>query len=213
MDAAEGYRLRSAVLAGVAVAALAVGGWWWQAAAPTVGSARPSTAEPSGEPTLSTAMERVLAAGVPDGRPVTVRVDPETGEVNEVRSRSRVVIDPATGAVVDVEGPPGDGFTTGDLPLFKETVWRVRRELSPGVAVTRRSADDGGRHLLQFRCTRPGSLAVAVTGARVAGPSHVDCDGTIATAEVVSAGGSIRVSLLSTGAQPIDVQAQLVTLP
>ncbi|MGC5378668.1 hypothetical protein ACPXB1_09370 [Micromonospora sp. DT68] len=213
MDSGADDRVRSAVLAGVAVAALVVGGWWWQVTAPepTAGPARP-TAEPSVGPSVSTAVERVVASGMSDG-PVRVRIDPETGEVSEVRTRSRVVMDPATGMITDVEGPPGDSFGTGDLPLFKETVWRERRELTPGEAVTRQSADNGARHLLQVQCTRRGSLAVTVTGARLGGPSRIVCDGTIATAVVVSDGGRIRVSLVSTAGQPVDVQAQLVTVP
>ncbi|MEU5913413.1 hypothetical protein [Micromonospora sp. NPDC047527] len=214
MDAEVGHRLRSAVLAGVVVAALVVGGWWWRAAAPhpTEGSARPSTAEPSEQPTVSTALERVLASGAPDG-PVRVRIDPETGEVSEVQTRPRVVIDPATGMITDVEGTPGDSFRSGDLPMFKATIWRERKELTSGRGVTRQSADDGVRHLLQYRCTRPGTLVVAVTGADMTGPSRIDCDGTIATAEVFPTGGPIRVSLSTAGERPIDVQAQLVALP
>ncbi|MEH1027940.1 hypothetical protein ACWD6L_10575 [Micromonospora profundi] len=213
MDAGADDRLGSAVLAGVAVAALVVGGWWWRATAPepTAGPARP-TAEPSAEPSVSTVMERVVASGMADG-PVRVRIDPETGEVSEAQTRSRVVIDPATGMIVDIDGPPGDSFGTGDLPLFKETVWRERRELTPGEAVIRQSADNGARHLLQVRCTRLGSLAVKVTGARLAGSPRIDCDGTIATAVVLPDGGRIRVSLVSTAGQPVDVQAQLVTVP
>ncbi|MFD6567287.1 hypothetical protein [Micromonospora profundi] len=209
MDAGADDRLRSAVLAGVAVAALVVGGWWWWAAAPesTAGPARP-TAEPS----ASTVVERVVVSGMPDG-PVRVRIDPETGEATEVRTRPRVVVDPATGMITDVEGPPGDSFGTGDLPLFKETVWRQRRELLPGERVTRRSADTAARHMLQVRCTRLGSLTVTVTGAQLSGPTRVYCDGTITTAVVIPDGGRIRVSLVSTAVQPVDVQAQLVTVP
>ena len=78
----------------------------------------------------------------------------------------------------------------------------------------RQSADNGARHLLQVRCTRLGSLAVKGSPALgLAGSPRIDCDGTIATAVVLPDGGRIRVSLVSTAGQPVDVQAQLVTVP
>ncbi|MCF0093498.1 hypothetical protein [Micromonospora sp. MH99] len=208
MDAADG-RLRSAVLAGVTLAALAVGGWWWRAAAPTP-MAGP-VGVPSAEPSVSTELERVLARGVPEGR-VTVRVDPETGEAVRVESRSPLV-DPATGTVVDLGDDQGVLSPGSDLPSFRMMVWREQRELTPGQEVTRQSADDGSRYLLQYRCTRPGTLAVTGTGAGIAGPPRIDCDGTLASAEVLPGGGPFRVTLSAVGDEPIDVQAQLVALP
>ncbi|SCE89509.1 hypothetical protein GA0070607_2927 [Micromonospora coriariae] len=218
MDAAADDRLRSAALVGVALAALAVGGWWWRAAAPvsTAGSAGPSAATPTVGPTVSTALERAMVAAPPDAR-VTVRLDSETGEVIERQSSSGVSIDPATGMVGTVDGVPGELFSqpdpSGGLPLFKETIWREERELTPGQGVTRQSTDDGSRYLLQYRCTRPGTMVVTSTGAAIAGRPRIDCDGTMASAEVLTGGGRFRVSLSAVGDGPIDVQVQLVALP
>ncbi|MCX5068011.1 hypothetical protein OOJ91_19395 [Micromonospora lupini] len=205
MDAGDD-RLRSAVLAGVAVAALAVGGWWWRAAAPetAAGSAGPSTATPSAGPSVSTALERLLASEVPEDR-VTVRINPESGEVVEFESRSAV--DPQTGKTLGSEDAPGD------LPVFRETIWREQRELPPGEGVTRQASADGAHYVLQYRCTRPGALAVTGTGAEIAGPPRIDCDGAVATAEVRPGRGPFLVSLSAVGDEPIDVEAQLVAIP
>ncbi|MGQ5259283.1 hypothetical protein ACTWLT_00850 [Micromonospora sp. ZYX-F-536] len=210
MDAAADDRLRSAVLAGVTLAALAVGGWWWRTAAPApvAGPVGPPTAEPS----VSTELERVMATAVP-GERVTVRVDPETGEGFRVQSAPRAMIDPTTGMITDIDGDPGLLFSEGDLPSFRETIWREQRELVPGQGMTRQSTDDGARYLLQYRCTRPGAMAVTSTGAEIAGPPRIDCDGMIASAEVLPGGGPFRVSLSAVGDRPVDVEAQLVALP
>ncbi|MET8231096.1 hypothetical protein ABZS77_10510 [Micromonospora sp. NPDC005298] len=209
MDTAED-RLRSAVLVGATLAALAMGGWWWRAAAPApmAGPVGP----PSAGPSVSTELERVLASAAP-GERVTVAVDPQTGEAARVRSGSTVIIDSATGAVTDIEGDAGVFSPGSDLPSFRETVWREDREIAPGEGVTRQSADDGARYLLQYRCTRPGTMAVTSTGAEIVGPPRIDCDGLVASAEVLPGGGPIRVSLSAVGDRPVDVQAQLVALP
>ncbi|MGC4852645.1 hypothetical protein ACLQ24_04455 [Micromonospora sp. DT4] len=210
MDAGADDRLRSAVLVGVALAALAVGGWWWRAAAPA--PAAGPVSPPVVAPSVSTELERSLARLAPEER-VTVRVDPQTGEAVRVRSDPRVVIDPETGAIADIEDGVGVLVPGSDLPLFRETIWREQRELAPGEERTRQASDDGARYLLQYRCTRPGTLAVTSTGAAIAGPPRIDCDGTLASAEVLPGGGLFRVSLSAVGDWPIDVQAQLVALP
>ncbi|MEV7330726.1 hypothetical protein [Micromonospora sp. NPDC093244] len=212
MDGADD-RLRSAVLVGVALAALAVGGWWWHAAAPVpaAGSAEPSVT-PSVERTVSTVLERALAGAEPGAR-VTVRVDDQTGAAVRLPSSPGVVIDPATGAITDVMGDAGVFSPGRDLPTFRDTIWQEVRELAPGQGVTRQSADDGSRYLLQYRCTRPGTLVVTSTGAEIAGPPRIDCDGATVSAEVLPGGGPFRVSLSAVGDQPIDVQVQLVGLP
>ncbi|MBM7491304.1 hypothetical protein JOD64_002526 [Micromonospora luteifusca] len=206
MDPTTDDRLRSVVLVGVTVAALVAGGWWWRAAAPTpaASSARPPAATPSVEPTVSS-LERLLPSTEPDDS-VTFRVDPETGEVLEIRRPTRT-FDPQVGATL------GTGDAPGDLPVFEGTIWRQQGELIPGQDVTRQSTNDGARYLLQYRCTRPGAMMVTSTGAAIAGPSHIDCDGTMATAEVLPAGGPIRVSLTALGDHPIDAEAQLFVMP
>ncbi|MFY1618169.1 hypothetical protein [Micromonospora sp. WMMD736] len=210
MSAAGDDRLRSAVLVGMALGALAVGGWWWRAAAPApvAGPVRP----PASTPSVSTEMDRVLARVEPEAR-VTVRIDAETGEAVEVRSDRRVVVDPETGEVADLDADVGVLVPGSDLPSFRSTIWREQRELTPGEARTRQASDDGSRFLLQYRCTRPGTLAVTSTGAEIAGPPRIDCDGTLASARVLPGGGPFRVSLSAVGDRPIDVEAQLVALP
>ncbi|MET7668406.1 hypothetical protein [Micromonospora luteifusca] len=207
MDPTTDDRLRSVVLVGVTVAALVAGGWWWRAAAPTpaASSARPPAATPSVAPTVSSSLERLLPSSEPDDS-VTFRVDPETGEVLEIKRPTRT-FDPQVGATL------GTGDAPGDLPVFEGTIWRQQGELIPGQDVTRQSTNDGARYLLQYRCTRPGAMMVTSTGAAIAGPSHIDCDGTMATAEVLPAGGPIRVSLTALGDHPIDAEAQLIVMP
>ncbi|MET8356787.1 hypothetical protein [Micromonospora sp. NPDC005171] len=214
MDVTSDDRLRSVVLFGAAVAVLVVGAWWWRAAAPasTAGTAGPSAVVPSAGPSVSTPIERFILPEEPDER-VTIRMDPNTGEVLRVRSGSRVVLDPATGSITDIEGDPAVLFPAGDLPSFQETIWREERELAPGQGLTRQAGDDGGgRYLLQYRCTRPGTMAVTSTGAEIVGQPRIDCDGTVANAEVLPGGGPFRVSLSAVD-RPIDIQAQLVALP
>ncbi|MEU0549627.1 hypothetical protein [Micromonospora sp. NPDC005979] len=211
MDAgADHDRLRSAVLVGVALGALAVGGWWWRAAAPVpvAGSVRPPVVAPS----VSTELERVLARLEPESR-VTMRVDSQRGEVVRMDGDRRVVIDPETGEATDLGADVGVLVPGSDLPSFRSTIWREQRELAPGEERTRQASDDGSRFLLQYRCTRPGTLAVTSTGARLAGPARIDCDGTLASARLLPGGGPFRVSLSAVGDQPIDVEAQLVELP
>ncbi|MEV1318605.1 hypothetical protein AB0J14_21270 [Micromonospora arborensis] len=201
MDPTADDRLRSAVLFGAAVAVLAVGGWWWRAAAPTpaASSARPPAASPSVEPTVSTPLERALALSEPDAS-VTFRMDPETGEVTEVKRRPTSL-------------PLGTGDVPGDLPVFEGTIWRQQGELVPGQDVTRQSANDGGRYQLQYRCTRPGAMMVTSTGAEILGPARIDCDGATTLAQVAPTGGPIRVSLSAVGDKPIDAEAQLFAEP
>ncbi|MGV9216168.1 hypothetical protein ACTFTM_30320 [Micromonospora sp. RB23] len=209
MDTAGTERLRSVVLVGTALAALAVGGWWWRAAAPApvAGPVRPPVVGPS----VSTEMERVLAHGLPEGR-VTVQVDAQTGEAVRVERRPSLV-DPETGWIIDLGDDQGVLSPGSDLPSFRGTIWREQRELAPGEERTRQASDDGSRYLFQYRCTRPGALAVTSTGAEIAGPSRIDCDGTLASARVLPGGGPFRVSLSAVADQPIDVEAQLVALP
>ncbi|MEW2430603.1 hypothetical protein AB0877_21565 [Micromonospora sp. NPDC047644] len=209
MDATANDRLRSVVLFGAAAAALVVGGWWWHSAAP---SSTPGTVgAPSVERSVSTPLERLIAAEEPEER-ITARMDPDTGAVIRVESSPWAVVDPETGSISDIEGDPEVLFPSGDLPPFNETVWREQRGLAPGEAVTRQAGDDGVRYLLQYRCTRPGAMAVTSDQAKINGQLRIDCDGTIANAEVLPLGGPFRLSLTAVD-RPIDIQAQLVALP
>ncbi|MET8527354.1 hypothetical protein [Micromonospora sp. NPDC005172] len=210
MDAAADDRLRSVVLVGVALAALALGGWWWRAAAPApvAGPVGPPVVAPS----VSTELERIVASGVPEDR-VTVWVDPQTGEAVRLGGDRGRVIELETDASADTGADVGVLVPGSDLPSFRDTIWREQRELAPGEERTRQASDDGARYLLQYRCTRPGTLAVTSTGAEIVGPPRIDCDGTLASAQVLPGGGPFRVSLSAVGDRPIDVQAQLVALP
>ncbi|MEO3772329.1 hypothetical protein [Micromonospora sp. B9E7] len=218
MQATTDDRLRSAVLVGAAVAVLAAGVGWWRAAAPaaTAGSAGPSTVAPRVGPTVgpsvSTALERALVTRVVPGERLTMRVD-DAGEVVSVPRGFWAEIDPETGMIADIVGDPGDLVFQGGLLTFRETVWRERAALAPGEGVVRQSAGSNARLLLQYRCTRPGGLTVTIVGAGLAGPSEIDCDGTVVSARVLSRGRPFRVSLSATGEREIDVEAQLVELP
>ncbi|WP_030489987.1 hypothetical protein [Micromonospora chokoriensis] len=210
MDATTDERLRSAVLYGAAVAVLAVGGWWWHSAAPSP-VARPAdpAAAPAVGPSAATPSRRVL----PDGAEVTARVGADTGEVVRRPDAARMIIDTATGKITDIEGDPSWLFFQGELPPFRDTTWQERRPLVPGQRVVRQAAGGNARQLLQYRCTRPGTLSVTTSGAELAGPSEIDCDGMTTSAEVLSHGRPFRVSLSTVGVREIDVEAQLVTLP
>ncbi|MGW3887497.1 hypothetical protein ACWD69_02315 [Micromonospora chokoriensis] len=214
MRATTDDRLRSAALVGLAVAALAVGGGWWRAAAPTstAGSAGPSPTAPTVGPSVSTPLERALVTVVEPGERFTMRLD-DAGKVVSVPRGVWAELDPETGMIADVEGDPGVLFFQGGLLPFRETVWRERTALAPGERIVRQSAEGAARLLLQYRCTRPGSLTVTVVGAGLAGPSEIDCDGTVASARVLSHGRPFRVALSATGEREVDVEAQLVELP
>ncbi|MDG4835543.1 hypothetical protein O7631_03300 [Micromonospora sp. WMMD967] len=230
MRATTDDRLRSAVLGAVAVAVLAGGGGWWHAAAPTPTAtpAGPSTAVPTvgpagppgSAPRFGTTvgprepapLERTLVTPVVPGERFTIRVD-DADEIVSVPRGFWAEIDPETGMIADIDGDPGMLLFQGGLLPFRETVWRERAALAPGERIVRQSAEGGARLLLQYRCTRPGSLTVTVVGAGLAGPSEIDCDGTVASARVLSHGRPFRVVLSATGGREVDVEAQLVELP
>ncbi|SCE85107.1 hypothetical protein [Micromonospora chokoriensis] len=214
MRATTDDRLRSAVLWGAAVAVLAAGGGWWHAAAPapTAGSTGPPSVAPTVGPREPTPLERALATPIEPGERLTVRLD-DSGDIVSVPRGFWAEIDAATGVVTGVEGDPGRIFFRDGLPAFRETVWRERAVLGPGERIVRQSAEGVARLLLQYRCTRPGSLTVTVVGAGLAGPSEIDCDGTVASARVLSRGRPFRVALSATGDREVDVEAQLVELP
>ncbi|MEU4470808.1 hypothetical protein [Micromonospora sp. NPDC023888] len=210
MDATADERLRSAVLFGAAVAVLVAGGWWWRTAAPAP-AARPAgaAATPVVGPSVSTPLERALLRGAG----VNVRVDAETGAVVRAVDAPATVIDPATGKIIDIEGDPSWLVFQGELPSFRETIWQERAVLVPGQRVVRQAGGGDSRYLLQYRCTRPGTLSVTVVEGDLAGPAEIDCDGMITSAEVLSHGRPFRVWLSTVGVREIDVEAQLVGLP
>ncbi|MDG4806593.1 hypothetical protein O7634_07465 [Micromonospora sp. WMMD1120] len=209
MDATVDDRLRSVVLYGVAALALAVGGWWWRAAAPapTAGPVGASTAAPSVGRSVSTELDRAraLLTAAP-GERLRVRVD-AAGEM------VRTEVDPATGMITDIEGDPTWLVFEGELPVFRETIWREQVTVVPGQQVVFDGSGSDPRQVLQYRCTRPGTLVVTVTGAELNGPSEIDCDGVTSSGVVFAHGRPFRVTLSAGGTRVIDVEAQLVTLP
>ncbi|MFG1916472.1 hypothetical protein [Micromonospora sp. NPDC048898] len=208
MDVTAEERLRSAVLFGATVAVLVAGGWWWRSAAPSpVAEPAGATTAPAVGPSVSTPLDRALVRG----GELTARVDGEA--VVRAVDAPRAVVDPANGKIIDIEGDPSWLFFRGELPSFRETIWRERTVLVPGQRVVRQAGGGDSRYLLQYRCTRPGNLSVTVFGGELAGPSEIDCDGTITTTEVLPHGRPFRVSLSTVGVREIDVEAQLVGLP
>ncbi|MFG1840912.1 hypothetical protein [Micromonospora sp. NPDC049175] len=203
-------RLRSAVLFGATVAVLVGGGWWWRSAAPSPVTRLPGAAvTPIAGPGVSSSLARVLVRG----DEVTARVDGETGAVDRAVNVPRAVIDPGSGEILDIEGDPSWLFFLGGLPSFRETIWREQKTLVPGQRVVRQGGGGDSRYLLQYRCTRPGTLMVTVFDAELDGPSEIDCDGTTTGAQLFSHGRPFRVSLSTVGVREIDVEAQLVGLP
>ncbi|MFF0150848.1 hypothetical protein [Micromonospora sp. NPDC005203] len=210
MDATAEGRLRSTVLFGATVAVLVAGGWWWRSAAPSplAGPAGAATA-PAVGPSVSTPLDLPLVRG----GGLTARVDGETGAVVRAVDIPRAVLDPASGEIIDIEGDPSWLFFQGELPSFRETIWQERAVLVPRQRIVRQAGGGDSRYLLQYRCTRPGTLSVTVFEAESAGPSEIDCDGVITSAEVLSGGRPFRVTLSTGGVHEIDIEAQLVGLP
>ncbi|NLU77331.1 hypothetical protein HCA58_02775 [Micromonospora sp. HNM0581] len=195
MDIYATYRLRGALLTAVAVAALTLGGWWWQQQAPEASTG---------------------AGAVPGGHPADSYqwLDPVTGGVASGLSgaASAVLVDPRTGAVFDEDEPPATGSAAPDRWWLggTEPVWTESARLSPGGAVARQTRmGRGERHLLSLRCTGPGELLVAVSGARSAAPMTVNCDGGQVMMELVGTGAGARLSFSPAGSEPVQIEARL----
>ncbi|MGV9806418.1 hypothetical protein [Micromonospora chersina] len=189
-------RIRSALLAGLTVTALAAGAGWWRAAAPELG--RPAPA-----PTPSTGA--VLEPGV------RVQLDAETGQMLDRVVLSGPEVDPDAPVVIHEE--PG-GVTGRSQVLFE--VWRERSRLTPhGAAVTRRAnASDGNRFLLTVTCSGPGAVAVRFTGSSDDGTEQIlSCDGPTAASMVTvnSMGGPLLTRLAALRGR-VDLDARLETL-
>lgn len=145
---------------------------------------------------------------------------PIGGAPLDVRTGSRIVVDPVTGRMVAAGRAgltPGSRVDSDDaVPGRGVTIWSDRATITPRDGLVRRSstAGDGGRYLLQFSCTGPGELLVVVDGARYAGPLTTGCSGSVTTAtEVTGTGGPIQVSFSTVNDQPLRVEAQLVEFP
>ncbi|MGS2613076.1 hypothetical protein ACVCAH_00865 [Micromonospora sp. LZ34] len=191
-----GDRLRTGVLAGLAVAALVTGGWWWRANEPV-------NPPPAAPPAAASDSRRQVAVRDSD-RALTFRVDPATGAALPVDRQSVV------GPVESFPRYDDDGWL--DRP--DDLVWRERATLTRERPVTRQADRQyGARHVLQFRCTGPGELLVTVVGARAGDPLTSGCDGSLVTTQVTGRGGPLRVTLSTAGAEPVRVEARLVAVP
>ncbi|MFI7548712.1 hypothetical protein ACIBQ2_03105 [Micromonospora sediminimaris] len=192
------HRLRGALLAAVAVAALTLGGWWWRVAAP----------------------EAQTGVGLPSavtywrGNPVT------GGTVSELpHATSSVLVDARTGAVAGADDGPAERPATGSAAPSgwyvggTELVWTESARLGSGAAVVRQTRmERGERHLLRLRCTGPGELLVAVAGARSAAPMTVGCDGGQVMMELTGIGAAARLSFSPAGSEPVQIEARLIAL-
>ncbi|SCF35282.1 hypothetical protein [Micromonospora mirobrigensis] len=192
MDADGEDRLRAGVLAGLTVAALVAGGLWWRAAAPQTGPV--AGTDPAG---LMVGVEPTSPAG---------------SESAAYRSSLRVTLAPE-GAVGSVEvGPTVD--RPADFPL-PGAIWSVAREgIGPEAGLNAEVQPAEGvryRLRLRWRCTGPGQLVVAVSGA-LSGerqPSTA-CDGRVRSAELIGAGVPARIMLSTVDMAPVEVDAELM---
>ncbi|MGW4153104.1 hypothetical protein ACWEDF_08145 [Micromonospora chersina] len=189
-------RIRSVLLAGLTVTALAAGAGWWRAAAPELG--RPAPA-----PTPSTGA--FLQPGV------RVQLDAETGEMLDRVVLSGPEADPNAPVVIHEE--PGAATWRGEV-LFE--VWRERSRLMPdGAPVTRRAnASDGNRFLLTVGCSGAGAVVVGFTGSSDDGTEQVLSCGEPSAASLVvvsSTGGPLLVRLAALR-EPVDLDARLQAL-
>jgi hypothetical protein len=201
MDVDAIHRLRGALLAAAAVAALTLGGWWWRVAAPEaqtgVGLA------PGGSSAGTYWRENSVTAG-------TVSEPPH--------ATSPILVDPRTGAVVGAddgpaERPTGSAASSGWWAGGTELVWTESARLGSGAAVIRQTRmERGERHLLRLRCTGPGELLVAVSGARSAAPMTVGCDGGQVLMDLTGTGAAARLSFSPAGSEPVQIEARLIAL-
>lgn len=178
-------RVRTALLAGVTVAALAVGAWWWRDAAPALGPTGPSP---------SPSMDAFLRPGVR-------LVDPADQVLASAAPDDWVIVH------VEPTGPPGPADGAGEL-------WHERSHLVPGAPpLDRRSSmADFGRYLVTVRCSGPGRLVVELSGVRYARPpSNVRCGEGVEALVVESSGAPLLVRF-SAVAGEVDLDARLAQL-
>ncbi|MCI4063090.1 hypothetical protein MRQ36_11070 [Micromonospora sp. R77] len=176
-------RVRGALLAGLAVAVLAVGGWWWRGCAPATG---PVTARTEPTPASGAPLDRLL-----------VTVDSEDG---------RVLPGPEETLVLHQEP---DGRAEVPSPVWVE---RSHLDGTGPPLVRQTNPSAGERHLLLVGCTGPGKLTVSFSGTGDGGPGlPVDCTGAPTTVAVTAAGGPLQVRFVAAGGG-VDLDARLSTL-
>ncbi|MFI2710302.1 hypothetical protein ACH495_09260 [Micromonospora sp. NPDC018662] len=174
-------RIRAAMLVGLTVLAVALGGWWWRSTAPWLGTTVGASADDLARSRVD--VDAAVGAAPPEQPTarsrMVVEVDPRTGEV-----RSPVV--------VDVE--PDGGTRQGDV---SHVVWRETSRLSPGgppvVRQANPSRDDEYR--LSVSCAGDGAVSMTVSGA-----------GSDGVERVMGCGGRVNVSLLGGTGAPVLVR-------
>ncbi|MCW3841648.1 hypothetical protein ONA70_16225 [Micromonospora yasonensis] len=179
-------RVRTALLAGLAAAALATGASWWQGSAPALGPIEPSP---------SPSRDAFLQPGVR-------LVDPATGQV-------LAGSDPEEPVVVHVR--PTDPLVTGGGAV---ELWHERSQLVPGSPPLARqsSTSDVGQYMLTVRCSGPGAVIIEFSGARYdLPPSNVRCGDGSQSSVVESAGGPLLVRFSAVEGE-VDLDARLVQL-
>ncbi|WP_089157403.1 hypothetical protein [Micromonospora sp. NBS 11-29] len=182
-------RIRRALLTGLTVLALAVGGWWWRSAMPDLG---PVGSGPG--------------SGSADPAPFTPESDPFADRAARVR-----VVDPATGDVSS-GGRPGLAVVERE-PARSDLLWHDGSHLRAGAGVERQtSSAPGARHLLTVACRGPGPLTVSWSGAADDGAQLlVDCGGPAVFQPLVATGGPVVVRFTA-GERQLDLDAGLAGL-
>ncbi|MFU8874926.1 hypothetical protein [Micromonospora sp. SL4-19] len=181
-------RVRGVLLAGLTVAALALGGWWWREAAPDFGPVVPTPSPSLVEPTDQ-----------PLGQ--VVYIDPATGQV---------VDGPETGledTVILHQAPDAPGPA-------ERTIWVDRSHLGADddPLVRQAQAASGERYLLTLACTGPGQLAVEHFGAREEGSEAViPCSASPTAVTLTASGGPLLVRFTASIGE-IDLDARLTSL-
>ncbi|MFR9776652.1 hypothetical protein ACL02O_11420 [Micromonospora sp. MS34] len=189
-------RVRTALLVGVTVAALAVGAWWWRDAAPVLG--------PTGGPSPSPSGAAFLQPGVR-------LVDPVTGQP---------LVEPGQPLVVHQEPgePPVIHQEPGEAPVLGGVVseeWHERSHLVPGDRPLARLSRSSGatQYLLSIRCTGPGTVVVEFSGARYdPSPHNVRCAQSSETVAVEASGRPLLVRFAAVEGE-LDLDARLSALP
>lgn len=177
-------RVRGALLAGLAVVALVVGGWWWQRSAPVTG---PVPARAESTPPAGASLDQLLVTVDKDGR---VLPGPEETLVLHQEPAA-----PAPGMVA-------------------RTVWVERSQLDPtGPPLVRQTAAASGEdYQLLVGCTGPGKLTVTFSGAGDGGPGlPVACASPPVTIIVTASGGPLQVRFVAADGG-VGLDAQLTAL-
>lgn len=185
-------RVRGALLAGLALAALAVGGWWWRQAVPATGPVPAALASAPATP-APPAPESALG----------VVIDESDGQIigsTEADPDEPVVIHQESGAPQET--------------MIPHVVWQDRSHLEAGQdpLVRQTTPSPGARYLLMAGCTGPGKLSVTFSGSSGDGPGQpVTCSGPPLIVTLVASGGPLAVRFAVTDGE-VDLDARLSAL-